>query len=517
MNSTTLRQGLRLFRLLTWMSLTGVPSASAGVPEPDTVFFGSIALDGQFITAGNTNVSVELRATATGPALRTYRMGTSTRAGNLYVLRASTESAPPLLEPESLALGSTLHLVVRDASGVRDSKSHVLSQRGSFVRIDFGDVDSDGDGLSDSFERTHFGSATGGNPTLDQDNDGRPNLREFLQGTHPLVADGRHPADLQPANDAISIAEVTAYTLAWQLGEEWSIEPKTIPVEYVTRAGALWKGGETYLFRNTPATNAPMWWVNAPPPGPALQSTVDEAPDATNSLASTDSPSRSHTAALQGTTDPLQALLVPVSDPATDFAPASESAPAPGLAQVARSAPVNFKPAQPTAVRIHVVPESGTLSFAVEETPPTGWIVRNVSHGGRIDRTRGRIKWGPFYDTEPRDLTYEVTPLPGTSATGVFAGVGSFNGRNLTLAGISKVLPPGVASAPELASARAENGNYRFQLTGTAGNRYVIEASTDLQKWSALQTLVADGNGNVDYAVSQLGLDHRFFRARLAE
>jgi hypothetical protein len=474
---------LSALRLLSLACLAATVTARAGIPEPDTVFFGSIALDGRYITATNTGVSVELRATANGPALRTYRMGSSARAGNLYALRATAESAPPLLQPGALALGSTVHVVVRDLSGVRDSKTHVLSERGGFVRLDFGDVDGDGDGMSDAFELTHFGNSTGGNPALDSDGDGRSNLQEFLDQTNPLVADGRHPADIAPANDAISIAEVTAYTLAWQLGEEWSVEPKVIPVNYVTRAGALWKGGEGYIFDNSPTTNAPMWWVN-PPLSPALQADDHggtEASEPRRSLA-------------------LQSLASRKSG-----------------AEASRSAPANFAPAQVTPVRIQVRPDSATLSFAVEETPPAGWIIRNVSHGGRIDRVHQKIKWGPFYDTEPRELTYEVTALPGTSNTGVFQGIGSFNGRSLTLAGVQQVLPPGVSLPPTLASMVTGDGQFRLRLTGSPGGRYVIEASPDLQLWSPVQSVTADDSGALDYAVSQLGLTQRFFRARAAD
>jgi hypothetical protein len=471
-----------LLRLVSLACLLAPTASRAGIPEPDTVFFGSIALDGRYVTATNTEVSVELRATANGTALRSYRMGSSTRAGNLYVLRASAESAPPLLQPGTLALGATVHVVVRDATGVRDSMTHVLAERGGFVRLDFGDVDGDGDGMSDAFELTHFGTSTGGNPILDSDGDGRSNLQEFLDQTNPLVADGRHPADIAPANDAISIGEVTAYTLAWQLGEEWSVEPKVIPVNYVTRAGALWKGGEAYLFDNSPTTNAPMWWVN-PPPGPALHAddTATETSEPRRSLA-------------------LQSVAPRKSGP-----------------EVTRSAPANFTPAQATPVRIQVRPESTTLSFAVEETPPAGWIIRNVSHGGRIDRVHQKIKWGPFYDTEPRELTYEITALPGTSSTGTFQGIGSFNGRSLALAGVQQVLPPGVALPPSLASTLSVDGQFRLRLTGSPGGRYVIEASSDLHLWSPVQSVTADDSGGLDYAVSQLGLTQRFFRARAAD
>ena len=76
----------------------------------------------------------------------------------------------------------------------------------------------------------------------------------------PGGADPVHPADLN-GDFAISISEVTAYGTAWKLGEEWSLEPTDIPIAYVTRAGALWRGGETYRFDDS-ISGAPLWWVS---------------------------------------------------------------------------------------------------------------------------------------------------------------------------------------------------------------------------------------------------------------
>gem|GEM_PF-3103004 len=180
-------------------------------------------------------------------------------------------------------------------------------------------------------------------------------------------------------------------------------------------------------------------------------------------------------------------------------------------------APANFAPAQATPVRILVRPEASTLSFAVEETPPSGWIIRNVSHGGRIDCVHQKIKWGPLYDTEVRELTYEVTALPGTLTSGSFQGIGSFDGRSFALAGVQQVLPPGAAAPPTLASTLSIDGQFRFQLTGRPGGRYVIEASANLRVWSPIQSVTADDSGTLDYAVSQPGLTQRFFRARAAD
>lgn len=74
-----------------------------------------------------------------------------------------------------------------------------------------------------------------------------------------------HPADNSPANNRISIGEVTAYGAAWRNGTTWPVAPDPIPIDYVTRAGALWKSGEAYVF-DSKVPRAPLWWVNAPTP-----------------------------------------------------------------------------------------------------------------------------------------------------------------------------------------------------------------------------------------------------------
>jgi hypothetical protein len=52
-----------------------------------------------------------------------------------------------------------------------------------------GNVDSDQDGLSDSWEMNYFGNLTTANAATDTDNDGLSDVNEQTQGTHPLQED----------------------------------------------------------------------------------------------------------------------------------------------------------------------------------------------------------------------------------------------------------------------------------------------------------------------------------------
>lgn len=444
-------------------SLATTP-VDAGLPEPDAVVYGAIALDGRFIKATDTSVVVELRSTSDGPVLASYRMGTSPKAGDRYVLRISTESAAPVLQNGTVALGSTVLLTVRDASGARDTTTLSVTNRGQFIRFDFGDVDSDGDGMSDRYEQQYFGSTTGGNPNADPDGDGRPNRREAQQGTNPLRADGRHPADLSPMDDAITIKEVTDYALAWQIGAAWSIEPTNIPIAYVTRAGALWKGGERYAFDNDPVTNAPNWWVNVVPP-----------PAGPPSLAG----------------DSGETLL-------TSWA--------------RTEVPARYSNGVPFVVKTQVQPIESVKVYAVEDRVPEGWLVRNISAGGRLDRVNRKIKWGPFFDGSARELSYQLVPTSELVAAVKLAGTASFDGSDVDIAG-SRIMT-GTDPAARLSLAAGGEGRIKVAVRGVPGVAYRVERSDDLNQWALWKTVLIDtaSAGEVSWTEVNDGRA-RYFRA----
>lgn len=452
------------------MLLLAAPSASAGLREPDAVIWGSIYIANAQVTAANTDVVVEARRTAFGPPIASYRMGAQANAGNYYSLRLAMESGAPLDNPNSVIAGDAIVLVARDASGDIDSKAFTVGTRGSVTRVDFGSLDTDSDGMLDNWESQYFG-VTGADPNADPDNDLASNLREFLEGTNPLEADSLHPADRDPANSRITINEVTAYGLAWKTSATWATGPNPIPVSYVTRAGALWKGGEAYELDLDVAITPPLWWTNTPTAGFA--------------------------AATAGTNQ-IRAAATGVAV-ASSIQRRIEIAPG-GLA-------TGF------IVRIEVAPSSTITAYAIEEKIPDGWDASQASNSGTVSAANKSIRWGIYFDSQARSFTYRLAPpsiLPADSLA--FTGLGSFDGVDVTTAGIVNLdSVTGRASLEIVANPTA--AGVTVTLRGVPGQTVSLQGSPDLEAWDEVASVTIDQFGEAEVS---LGADQTavFLRAR---
>ncbi len=80
-----------------------------------------------------------------------------------------------------------------------------------------------------------------------------------------------------------------------------------------------------------------------------------------------------------------------------------------------------FEP--PRIVRLFAAPAATTKVYAIEEVAPPGLSVSEISHEGVFDRQTGKIKFGPFLDSQPRTLTYQIIIPPG----GVFGLLGIYH------------------------------------------------------------------------------------------
>jgi hypothetical protein len=452
-------RALRILLLFVAFASQSRFSARAEIPEPDNIFYGIIQLANTPITAADTNVVVEARkGSSNGPVVAAYRMGSSAVARNFYSLRVPIEALNPLTDVNSSRVGALLHLSVRDESGVRVTKTASIAVRGRLERLDFTQTDTDGDGLPDNWESQYFGSGTAANPTGDPDGDGRNNLQEFLAGTNPLAADGRHPADNAPSDNVLTIDEADAYVNAWLDGETWPVAPTNIPIAYVTRAALLASNGGAYGFTNTPPTNAPFWWVNIP-------------------RVTTSTTTRTNT--------------------------------------IRSSAPASAPPQSRITVKLIPSPGAGTTAYAVEEQIPTGWEVLGVSHGGAFDTVQRKVRWGPFLDDGERELTYDVAVGTGQGQI-TLVGTGSFDGFNVAVSG-NRVINVGSAGiAARWASYGRDGVGPFFVLNGELRRTYVIESSTDLLSWQVSQTVSTDAAGQFLFRPpNPTGIRYHFYRARL--
>jgi hypothetical protein len=86
-----------------------------------------------------------------------------------------------------------------------------------------------------------------------------------------------------------------------------------------------------------------------------------------------------------------------------------------------------------------VAPSEEVLVYAVEENVPPGWSVGRISAGGFVDAQRAKIKWGPFFDRQPRTLTYQLTAPLHARGEFVLEGNGSFNGDPGSIGGMVRV------------------------------------------------------------------------------
>ena len=288
-----------------------------------------------------------------------------------------------------------------------------------------------------------------------------------ISGPSALDRVQRHPADNNPGDDRITIAEVTAYGAAWKTGSIWPLDPNPIPISYVTRAGALWKAGETYRL-DTTITNSPLWWVNTTAP--------------------------SAQAALRFTTGLVAQDLVGAGSAVADL-------------------PAGFQRDRPLGVTVRANPAPGVQAYAVEDQIPPGWVVVNnsVSDGGAFDGVSRKVKWGPFFDNTPRTLSYSVNPKTNSALAG-FVGTASFDGADVAIAGrrASQRAP----FMPENANAgrNVRNNGFRILTQGEPGRVYVLESSETPWLPNSWIPLVTNLDGATDLDFTDYAVSNRVSR-----
>lgn len=187
---------------------------------------------------------------------------------------------------------------------------------------------------------------------------------------------GIHPADIQPSDWMLTVDEITMYAAHWKRGQSWDIEPSPILIDYVTRAGYLWRAGELYT-RNPAILHPPEWWV----------------PYVTGPHA----------------IGHVRKLAAHASVPT-------------------RAERVLY----PQWVEIRVHPSHEATVYAVEERIAANLAVGDLSGDGEADLVRGKLKWGPYFDNARRVFRYAIDYIPPAAS---FDGVVSVDGVSQDIGG----------------------------------------------------------------------------------
>jgi len=109
---------------------------------------------------------------------------------------------------------------------------------------------------------------------------------------------------------------------------------------------------------------------------------------------------------------------------------------------VVRSLPATFTPGTAFSVTNTVSPDASVMVYAVQDTVPAGWTVANLSDDGSFSAVTGTVEWGPFFDSMPRTLNYQVIPPVNASAAATFSGLGVFNlSQDVVITGQAIILP----------------------------------------------------------------------------
>lgn len=226
------RSGSGRLGLVAASLILAVLSGHAAISEPDAVVYGSIVIGNTPITAARTDVVVEARRTAGGPAVAACRMGAEPAYGDLYVLRLRLQSVLPLADPEAFRVGETVLLTAADLSGGTAQGSFVISDRGEARRVNLGQAagDTDQDGLPDAWELAQFENLNRGAGSLCPN--GQTARANFIAGTNPNAAGSGFSLEVASNGDAerVSFTALRAQGTGYEGRQrfyalEWSSDP----------------------------------------------------------------------------------------------------------------------------------------------------------------------------------------------------------------------------------------------------------------------------------------------------
>ncbi|MCO6438047.1 MAG: hypothetical protein J5J06_13220 [Phycisphaerae bacterium] len=129
-----------------------------------------------------------------------------------------------------------------------------------------------------------------------------------------------------------------------------------------------------------------------------------------------------------------------------------------------------YHPGIPVGVQIALTLPAGVVAVALEDAPPAGWVVSNISNGGFFDAANGKVKWGPFFAPSiPQAVSYMATPPNDTVGPHCFTGAVSLDGANQEICGEACLGPACPLMAADVPHENCDSCNAGVCTTCTNG------------------------------------------------
>jgi len=199
----------------------------------------------------------------------------------------------------------------------------------------------------------------------------------------------------------------------------------------------------------------------------------------------------------------------------TNFADATLTVPA----QAVSAMPQQYTNGVSFTVTISVWPPTNTSFYTIQDQPPTGWPVTQISNNGT--NSGGKVKWVVFNDPTPRVLSYVITPPASAVGTNHFAGTATFNGATtLTITGVRDIYNEIVRLSISAMDLFGDGVLYaNLTVFGKAGASYHILVADGLEQpspWRTNDTVTLSGSSANWFDQEPMTNARRFYKAQAA-
>jgi Immunoglobulin domain len=178
------------------------------------------------------------------------------------------------------------------------------------------------------------------------------------------------------------------------------------------------------------------------------------------------------------------------------------------------SMPASYTPGVAFTVSILVTPDASTTAYGIEDQVPTGWAVTNIDNSGAFDSVNNKVKWGPFFDSTTRTLSYSITPPAAANGAVTFSGSASFDGIDVAISG-QRTTSSATASPARMVGPALRDRVFSVAVPAQPGGSYTLEATDSLTtpNWTPVDTESGTG-GNLTLRDTQATGASRFYRVK---